>query len=384
LGREIPELHQSAQALIHNPAARADWNAVVGEVRERIDGLKMTGSRTAAEQVFKKIQEAVNKSREDLLDNAVKWWTYDKQLYNLKRIARTEMATAAHRAVIASVEGDDSIIGFQWRLSGSHPATDVCDYYANIDMGLGKGVWTKEAVPHHKAHPHCMCLLIPRVTPISQKGSTHYADFVRNSPKQRREQLLPKWANQLNGLGMPLDNLIRPDGMGLVTRQALKERLGADKFDAANALSKALSNPKWGQIDPKAHKSKAKRTIADFMPHQDNPEVAAVIQRLQAGQPIDSFDYHYLYRRFVDGEPLRSRTEYAKRLDGIVRGKDNPVYLQQSGKHKRYAVYHPGDGWSAIIDGQSGQWVSGFKLHDGIEPSTLGEYQWTIKNIILS
>jgi len=35
---------------------------------------------------------------------------------------------------------------------------------------LGKGIFTKETVPHHKAHPHCMCLLIPRVTPISDKG----------------------------------------------------------------------------------------------------------------------------------------------------------------------------------------------------------------------
>jgi len=219
----VTELYQSAQELIHDPSARSQWNAIVGEVRERIDGLKATGSRHAAEQVFKQIETAVNMGREVLLDEAVKWWTYDKQLYALKRIARTEMATAAHRAVIASTENDDSIIGYQWRLSGSHPATDICDYYANIDMGLGKGVWTKEAVPHHKAHPHCMCLLIPRVTAIKQKGATNYAEFIRNSPQHRREQLLPKWAQESINNGVSLDDLIRPDGLGLITKAASLE-----------------------------------------------------------------------------------------------------------------------------------------------------------------
>ncbi len=129
------------------------------------------------------------------------------------------MATAAHRAVIASAEGDDSIIGFQWRLSGSHPATDICDYYANIEMGLGKGVWTKEAVPHHKAHPHCMCLLIPRVTPIKRAGSKNYAEFIRNATPARRDQLLPKWAKDAVDTGVKLDKLIKPGGLGLLSKQ---------------------------------------------------------------------------------------------------------------------------------------------------------------------
>jgi hypothetical protein len=58
-----------------------------------------------------------------------------------------------HNAVIDSTHDDSTIIGYQWRLSGSHKIFDICDYYANIDMGLGKGVWTKDAVPRHKAHP---------------------------------------------------------------------------------------------------------------------------------------------------------------------------------------------------------------------------------------
>ena len=214
----VKELHESAVALIHDPEARAAWKVVVGEAEERISMLKTTGSRSAAERVLDQIKQAVAKGSEDLVDKAVKWWVYDKQLYNLKRIARTEIATAAHRAVIASVEGDESIIGFQWRLSASHPVADICDYYANIEMGLGKGVWTKEAVPHHKAHPHCMCLIIPRVTPIKQSGSKNYAEFINHAAPERKGQLLPQWAGEAIKNGVDLKQLLRPDGLGLMAK----------------------------------------------------------------------------------------------------------------------------------------------------------------------
>ena len=215
----VTELHRSAQLLIHDPEARAEWNKVVGAAEERISLLKAGGSRSAAERVLDQVKKAVEKGSEALLDKAVRWWVYDKQLYHLKRIARTEMATAAHRAVIASVEKDESVIGFLWRLSASHKVTDICDYYANIEMGLGKGVWTKEAVPHHKAHPQCMCLLVPRATPIKQKGSKNYAEFIKNSPPDRRDQLLPKWVKQAVDDGVALEKLVKPDGLGLVSKK---------------------------------------------------------------------------------------------------------------------------------------------------------------------
>jgi len=184
----VAELHKSAMTLIHDANARKQWNDTVEQAREIIDGLKETGSRSAAQRVLSQMQKAVEKGREELLDKAVKWWTYDKQLYNLKRIARTEMANATHRAVIDSTINDKTIIGYQWRLSGSHPVSDICDVYANVEMGLGKGVFTKETVPRHKAHPHCMCQLIPRVTPISTKGQFSY--------EQLRQRIVKPAANK--------------------------------------------------------------------------------------------------------------------------------------------------------------------------------------------
>lgn len=240
----VAELHEAAVNLIHDPESREAWQAVVADVEERIQNLKATGTRHAAERVFDQIKTAVAKGKEELADKAVKWWLYDKQLYGLKRIARTEMATAMHRAVIDGTQDDESIVGYQWRLSASHPVTDICDYYASVEMGLGKGVFSKDAVPRHKGHPHCMCLLIPRVTAIKEKGSKNYADWLNNLSADKRQEVLPDWVAQAAKDGTPLDKLIRPDGLGLVTRDTLKQRMGDDRFNAADALGKALVDKK--------------------------------------------------------------------------------------------------------------------------------------------
>lgn len=220
----VKELYEAGTALIHDPSAKAEWDAVVANAREIIDSLKETGSRAAAERVFDQLTKAVAKGKEAAMDKAVKWWTYDKQLYNLKRIARTEMANAGHRAVIASTEDDESIIGYQWRLSASHPVTDICDYYASIDMGYGKGIFTKDTVPRAKAHPHCMCLLIPRVTPIDERGNKNYAEFLRNLPKDQQADLLPDWAATAMKNGTSIEMLLRPDGLGLVTQAQFENK----------------------------------------------------------------------------------------------------------------------------------------------------------------
>lgn len=214
----VGELYHSAQTLIHDPEAKQQWAKAVAEARQHIESLKTTGTRHAAERVLDQIRKAVAKGNADLVDNAVKWWVYDKQLYHLKRISRTEMATAGHNAIIASTAQDGNIIGYQWRLSASHPAPDICDYYASVDFGLGRGVFPKDQVPKHKAHPHCLCLIVPRVTKVKQRGETNYAAFIQHLAPEKRAALLPPWARGALAAGTPLEKLIRPDGFGLVSK----------------------------------------------------------------------------------------------------------------------------------------------------------------------
>ena len=293
----VEEFYQSAQAVIANPAMRKDWQDVVNDVESRIVEMSKTGSRTAAERLLSQIKNAVEKGREELLDSAVKWWAYDKQLYHLNRIVRTEMATAAHRAVIDTSIDNPGIIGYQWRLSASHPVIDICDYYANIEMGLGKGVWTKEAVPRHKAHPHCMCLLIPRATPIKQKGERNYADFIRNTTKDRRDQLLPEWVKDAVKKGVPLDDLIRADGLDLLSKaEAIK--LGR--------IDKGLPVDDLARLD----KPKAKRAV------KPDPEAEAVA-RFNKGKD-------YVLKNGIENQA--GSIEFAYAYDG-----DGNVLIQKKG-----------------------------------------------------
>ncbi|OMH39881.1 hypothetical protein BLW93_08245 [Desulfurobacterium indicum] len=46
-------------------------------------------------------------------------------------------------------------------LPAHHKIKDICDKYANIDFGLGKGIFPKGKEPACPAHPNCMCKLNP-------------------------------------------------------------------------------------------------------------------------------------------------------------------------------------------------------------------------------
>lgn len=372
----VKGLHESALAMIHDPAAKAQWQATVGQVEEHISLLAKTGSRSAAERVLDQIKQAVAKGSEELADKAVKWWVYDQQLYKLKRIARTEMATAGHRAVIASTEADDTVIGYQWRLSASHPAADICDYYANIEMGLGKGIWSKDAVPRHKAHPHCMCLLIPRVTPIAQRGSKNYAEFIANTTPERRNDLLPGWAKNLHALGMPLDKLV--SGNGLMTRAALQDQLGADKFQALTALSKAAVDQKWPENKLKLKLPQTKDTLASLQAHADVPEVKRFLADLeQSGYRVDSLTWHYFRYKFHFGDTLASPAELNARFSAVLNDKSAAVYPTPGG---RYAVVSKKAGRMAFVHG-NGQRISVYTYTDA-DLEKLGNAAWTIDKLI--
>ena len=224
-------LAASAKQLINNPQANAQWNRTLRKAERYVNKLTTTGTKNSSLQLLNELKKAVKQGQLELVENALTWWIYDKQLYNLKRIARTEMATATHRAVIDATQDNPHIIGYQWRLSSSHKIFDICDYYATIEQGLGKGVWRKENVPKHKAHPHCMCSLVPRVTSVEEKGNHNYTEFVSKLSDKQLDQILPKWAGYvMSQHDVPISQLLRSDGLGLITKEEFKLKIGSEKF----------------------------------------------------------------------------------------------------------------------------------------------------------
>ncbi len=126
-----------------------------------IDNLSKNGTYYGSKQFIKELEKFLEEKKIENIEKATYNFIYQKQLYRLKTIARTESANVYHKAQIVMTENDPHLIGYRWRLSRSHPKPDICDYYANIDYGLGKGVFPKDKVPRSKAHPHCMCYLEP-------------------------------------------------------------------------------------------------------------------------------------------------------------------------------------------------------------------------------
>jgi len=76
--------------------------------------------------------------------------------YAANRLARTEINNAFHATEIRQGMELPWVEAYQWELSGSHPRTDECDDFAELDDGLGPGVWAKGDVPA-KPHPMCLC-----------------------------------------------------------------------------------------------------------------------------------------------------------------------------------------------------------------------------------
>ena len=88
----------------------------------------------------------------------------EKLRYNAQRIARTELARAHECARALELQARDDVQFVQVRMSRAHPAPDICDYHASIDRyGLGKGVYPKHLAPVPPYHPHCLCVLAPRI-----------------------------------------------------------------------------------------------------------------------------------------------------------------------------------------------------------------------------
>jgi hypothetical protein len=206
-------LARAGQRGVREPMGMSLWAKAVAEARAHVDGLVDGGTRRQAEQALKAITAAVTKGRQDLAERSLTWWLYDRQLYGLKRIVRTEMATAHHRAVIAASSEDADVLGYRWRLSASHPEPDICDWYANVDFGLGAGVWPKDRVPPSKAHPHCMCSLLPttrRMRRDGQRGSADVGAFLDKLNPKMRAEIVPKWALEAHAAGTPWTAMLDP------------------------------------------------------------------------------------------------------------------------------------------------------------------------------
>jgi hypothetical protein len=126
-----------------------------------------------------------------------------KLMFDMDRIARSEINNAYTEADRAGSERSPVVKGIKWNVSGRHAglpsSPDICDVYAEADdHGLGPGVYFAETLPA-RPHPFCLCSLEyvtrppedwdkPKPEPSSPKElSDKYIEDILGKAKGRRD-----------------------------------------------------------------------------------------------------------------------------------------------------------------------------------------------------
>jgi hypothetical protein len=168
LPKLVKELHRTARLSIANGGDLKEWRKLAKKAEKYINRLTdniQYGLKPAYKKLIDDLTEAIKKRSEKAVDEAVKWWVYDKQQYRLKVIARTEMSNAYYLSIIKSTQKNPLVVGYRWKLSRSHRIRDICDDLAHKDHGLGlPGVFPKDRVPMIQSlasHPQCLCRIEP-------------------------------------------------------------------------------------------------------------------------------------------------------------------------------------------------------------------------------
>lgn len=190
--QDIPEFMRRLIRINKDMQSEAEFKRVLRSVKRNVEKLSTQGMRAAYYQII----EAIQAGNEKRLDNAIYVATQERTRYFAERIARTELARAYHDGVTARWDNDPDCVAYKWRMSQSHPVTDICDLYAGADLyGMGAGIFPKGKVPELPAHPHCMCYLRPLMdgslhlksqTPVEQvnKGGKEWLDKQAKTVRQ--------------------------------------------------------------------------------------------------------------------------------------------------------------------------------------------------------
>lgn len=162
LNRSSDAIPRYLKELLADNAIKKDLNVAFSKAQAA--ALRTPALRAAYLELIRAVDETEAGPGADYLDKKL-WVAFqEKQRYFATRIARTELHRAFAIKQAGELVADDAVEYVQWRLSGKHPVEDICDYFAGVDSwGLGPGVYPKMQAPVAPAHPHCMCVLSPRL-----------------------------------------------------------------------------------------------------------------------------------------------------------------------------------------------------------------------------
>lgn len=184
---------------------------VSDELVKYVDKIKTKPYKTALNQIVKKM-DGVNKVG---LEKALKVALEEKSRYYAKRIADTESHRARNLARAKEYMQDDEIEFVKFQISSRHPMTDICDYYARLDVGYGAGVVPKEQMVTLPLHPHCHCSYQPYYQPVKKRHIKNPQTYTMEQFSFKDQQRIAGSFDKLRQFktGTPLEkvfNSVRP------------------------------------------------------------------------------------------------------------------------------------------------------------------------------
>ena len=203
LPRHIRNLERAGRAALTDvPGAKTQFLRELRKAREYAAELAPgpRGTRGFQKQTISQIHKALKEGNAESIDSAIDFFIAKRGKRRAHVLLQSESNRAYQETSIKNYQDNRFVQAVRWKRSPRHKHYDECDLRAEIDIGLGPGVYYKINVPW-PAHPLCTCTLIPVVEdfdtlgdrvppqPLNRQG---YDDFV-----QRIQGPLGKYANRV-------------------------------------------------------------------------------------------------------------------------------------------------------------------------------------------
>lgn len=159
---ELPQRLPRFVRELRDAARRAPQGSAVREAVERHRSAlnrNATSPEFSMRRANKELLREIQRASAADIDRVVERWVERKAAYRARVIARTEGQRAFAQSYIERAQQSQSVVGFRWVLSPSHPRPDICDVHAAFDGGYGPGTYPKDSPPVQPAHPNCICSL---------------------------------------------------------------------------------------------------------------------------------------------------------------------------------------------------------------------------------
>jgi len=303
-------------------------------------------------KLIEDISKAIEKGSYELIDRAVEFYLYDRQLQRLERIARTESAYAYTETLKRYSRKLKYLKGFKWVLSKRHKARDICDVYAHADFGLGKGIFPPDKVPRVPVHPNCLCHIVPVVKREIEEEVKEFP--LPRVPKEVVKLSAPKYIQHLDILGLPWEHLFDwENGKWKLRRKDVDALIGQENRELLEKIAKPVAENKWQMVEGKKLRKELEK-LEKVIPN----EVFATLKRKRR---VSSLTLHFLKRKYVDGMEFKNEEDYMAWIRKQLKNFDNLIFRQG----EDLVVYNPETRVVIAIAGGRGFILTGHLLLEG-------------------